>query len=421
MGADMLVIVITPEDIRAGAASEVTEMLRLGGNVRVHLRYPHASDAEVSAVLDAIPRSLWHRVSVHGHDAVVAGHPGVGMHLAGDAACPGIPLPPGAALSKSCHSVREAMEAAPTADYVTLSPVFDSISKQGYRAAIDTGAWNVRQVLRRRTVVALGGMTPGRLAVVAEAGFAGAAFLGYVWNDADPVGRCRDIVAAASVLRRKLPGRTPQLPMQFVTDGQDAAATIKQARLAVEGGCRWIQVRMKDAGASGRDAALSDLRDFCRNRGAVLIVDDDVDAVLRNDIDGVHLGRNDMPPGEARAILGPYPLIGATVNHIEDIERLVDAPIDYVGLGPWRFTTTKRVGLAEPLGADGTRRLVRAIRHSGIQVPVLAIGGITAEDIPAVLASGADGIAVSGAIARASDPAGAARAIVSRMQSAKEG
>lgn len=399
-------IVITPEAVVADEARVLTSILELDECLRVHLRHPQADDADISAIVDDIPRALWTRVSIHGHNAVAAIHAGIGIHLSSAALAEGGALPQCVVLSGSCHTAAEVAAAPAALSYVTLSPVFDSISKQGYAAAINGSDPAVRLCLSARSVIALGGMTPERIPEVAAAGFAGAAFLGYVWDGNEALNRCRRIVAAAHSARRNVPGRFPS-SVHLVTDGADVATTVEQARQAVTGGCRWVQVRMKDAAPADRDAALISLRDFCHSHGATLIVDDDVQAVCRTAIDGVHLGRNDMDPAEARTILGPVPLIGATVNCAADAERLVGKPIDYIGLGPWRFTTTKR-RLAQPLGAQGTRDLVRHIRDLGIRVPILAIGGITGEDIPAVLASGADGVAVSSAICRAVDPAAAA-------------
>lgn len=413
----LVLIVITPEAVMVDEARILTSILELDDNLRVHLRHPQAEDAAISAIVDDIPRALWTRVSIHGHNAVAATHVGIGIHLSSAALAEGGVLPPCAVLSGSCHTAAEVATAPAALSYVTLSPVFDSISKHGYTAAVDVYDPSVRLCLSARRVIALGGMTPERIPEVAAAGFAGAAFLGYVWDGNEALNRCRRIVAAAHSARRNVPGRFPS-PIHLVTDGADVATTVEQVRQAVSGGCSWAQVRMKNADAAERDAALLSLRDFCHSHGATIIVDDDVQAVRRTAIDGVHLGRNDMDPTEARAILGPVPLIGATVNCAADAERLVGKPIDYIGLGPWRFTTTKR-RLADPLGAQGTRDLVRHIRDLGIRVPILAIGGITGEDIPAVLASGADGVAVSSAICRAADPAAAARRIIQAFGAAQ--
>ncbi|MDE5796233.1 MAG: thiamine phosphate synthase, partial [Muribaculaceae bacterium] len=118
---------------------------------------------------------------------------------------------------------------------------------------------------------------------------------------------------------------------------------------------------------------------------------------------GVHLGKDDMPPDEARQLLPPGTIIGATINRFGDItdRRLQEA--DYYGAGPFRFTTTKQ-HLAPILGVEGYQKLMKQLREAGMTQPVVAIGGITQADVPYLLDTGINGIAISGAISRANDP-----------------
>lgn len=189
--------------------------------------------------------------------------------------------------------------------------------------------------------------------------------------------------------------------LQFITDGNTAESTMAQALEALCGGCRFIQVRMKNADREELARLLSALMPMVRFWDAKLVVDDDVS--LARLCDGVHLGRNDMPPDEARTILGPDKLIGVTVNDFSDIDRIAGMPFDTIGLGPWRFTSTK-AKLAPTLGRDGTAKLIAALRQRGIRQPVYAIGGITANDVPDVASSGAYGVAIAGAIAHSDNP-----------------
>lgn len=411
MEADKLLILITPEEIHPSEASLIRSVLLEDSKTRVHLRHPKATDEQVAAIIDEIPRELWNRISIHDRQEVAANHPGAGVHLTHRHPTLEVSLPEGVSLSASCHSAAEVLASPAELSYVFLSPVFDSISKKGYTSGFDLTAPEVREALGERRVIALGGMTPERLKDVWQTGFYGAAFLGYVWEDEEPAARWHEIFDAIR----------PQMSwLQFITDAPDIEQTVRQARQAVAGGCRWVQVRMKDAPERDIDAALLELYDFCHDNGATLIVDDNVEAAGRCHIDGVHLGRNDMSPHRARKILGERALIGATVNCLEDIRRIEGAPIDYIGLGPWRYTTTKRVGLAEPLGADGTRPLVREIRRAGIRVPVLAIGGITIDDVAMVMSTEVDGIAISGAIARADDPVAAAHTFIEKIHATNE-
>ena len=138
-------------------------------------------------------------------------------------------------------------------------------------------------------------------------------------------------------------------------------------------------------------------------RGATLIVDDRVDLAKAIGADGVHLGREDMPVAEARERLGEAFLIGGTANTFEDVERLCRAGVDYIGCGPFRFTTTKE-RLAPVLGLSGYASLMARMADAGLHTPVVAIGGVTCADVPALMATGVRGVAVSGAILRAADP-----------------
>ena len=196
--------------------------------------------------------------------------------------------------------------------------------------------------------------------------------------------------------------------LQFLTHSTSRFTDIEEIKMALDGGCRWIQLRMKNAtddemAAVGREAVR-----LCHDRGATLILDDPVALSKAIGAGGVHLGRNDMPVDEARALLGGKAIIGATVNTVDDLLRAAAAGADYVGCGPFRFTTTK-AHLAPVLGIEGYRRLVAARTANGLAVPLIAIGGITLSDIPAIMATGVDGVALSGCVVRSNDPTGEMR------------
>ena len=119
--------------------------------------------------------------------------------------------------------------------------------------------------------------------------------------------------------------------------------------------------------------------------------------------DGVHLGKNDMPVDEARRLLGHDKIIGGTANTFEDIERLHRQGTDYIGCGPFRFTTTKK-SLSPVLGLEGYKRIVSDMKAHGIDLPIVAIGGILKSDIADIMQTGVTGIAVSGGILNAESP-----------------
>lgn len=191
--------------------------------------------------------------------------------------------------------------------------------------------------------------------------------------------------------------------LQYISHFTPQISYAEGIRMALEGGCRWIQLRMKDAPAEEIIACAEEVLPLCRRHGAKFLLDDHVELVRQLGADGVHLGKNDIPVDEARTILGPDIIIGGTANTIEDIIRLHKQGADYIGCGPFRFTTTKK-NLSPILGLDGYKSIVLKMKELGIDLPIVAIGGITVEDIPAVMGTGVSGIALSGAILGAPDP-----------------
>ena len=129
----------------------------------------------------------------------------------------------------------------------------------------------------------------------------------------------------------------------------------------------------------------------------------DIDIARELGADGVHLGLKDMPVAEARRILGDRFIIGGTANTFDQAWAHYEASANYIGCGPFRFTTTKK-NLSPILGLDGYRSIMEMMREHGIDIPVVAIGGIEESDIPSILATGVSGIALSGVVLRAADP-----------------
>lgn len=191
--------------------------------------------------------------------------------------------------------------------------------------------------------------------------------------------------------------------IQFITHSNTRYGYVEGARLALEGGCRWIQLRMKDAQEVDFLLAAKQIGAMCKEYGATFILDDHVEWVGITGADGVHLGKNDMPVDEARNQLGANRIIGGTANTFEDVERLWRQGANYIGCGPYRFTTTKK-NLSPVLGLDGYRHIISKMKAHDINLPVVAIGGILQPDIKDVMATGVSGIAVSGAILNAENP-----------------
>lgn len=159
-----------------GEAGRITALLESGAINRIHIRKPGIADVAVMQLLDMIPRRLHSQLSLHDCHHLAAKYPGIGIHL--NRRNPDITECSGT-VSRSCHSVEELTEST-TLDYVTLSPVFDSISKPGYRA-ITRDITTLSTLLSTRRVIALGGVTPQSFGLLKELGFSGGAMLGYLW------------------------------------------------------------------------------------------------------------------------------------------------------------------------------------------------------------------------------------------------
>lgn len=191
--------------------------------------------------------------------------------------------------------------------------------------------------------------------------------------------------------------------LQFISHYTDKITYLDSIDLALRGGCKWIQLRMKNATVDEIRPIALKAQEMCRKADATFIIDDHVALVKEIHADGVHLGKNDMPIDEARRILGPEFIIGGTANTFEDVEMHYRNGADYIGCGPFRFTTTKEK-LSPTLGLEGYRDIIARMQAANINIPVVAIGGIIADDIPPIMETGVNGIALSGTILRADDP-----------------
>ncbi|MDE6011465.1 MAG: thiamine phosphate synthase [Prevotella sp.] len=193
------------------------------------------------------------------------------------------------------------------------------------------------------------------------------------------------------------------MELQFISHYNERYSYTDSIRLALEGGCRWVQLRMKEATDEEVRSVALEAQRMCAEAGATFIIDDRVSLAKELRADGVHLGKNDMPISEARAFLGPEYIIGGTANTFADVKAHAEAGADYIGCGPFRFTTTKK-GLAPVLGLQGYRDIVRQMTEANIRLPIVAIGGITAADIPDIMQTGVTGVALSGCVLNAPNP-----------------
>ena len=384
----MQTIAITPPAFYPGEAQAIAGILLNRGFWRVHIRKPDAAESAIRALIEEIPAELRPRLSIHNALHLAEQYGLGGVHLNRHT-----PLPPQGwhgLISRSIHSIAE-IDTLSNEDYAFISPVFPSISKPGYNPTFTIGQLSEtirRNQVNRTRIFALGGVTPARLPRLESAGFAGAAMLSEAWR--------------------------PQIPadnfkLQFITHPTGNLSVVDGARKALEGGCRWIQLRWKDASTGQLIDAGREIAAMCRRHNATFIIDDHVSLVHHLRADGVHLGQNDMTVSHARAILGPMKIIGATANTLPQMVQAKKQGADYIGLGPFRFTQTKK-NLSPVLGLEGYRTHLSSFNTD---IPVVAIGGITDPDIPPLMSTGISGIALSSTILSDYDPAARTAAILS--------
>lgn len=190
--------------------------------------------------------------------------------------------------------------------------------------------------------------------------------------------------------------------LHYISQPAGDGSHLTAIKNALAAGCKWIQLRIKDESPTAILAAAIEAVELCKLYNAKLIVNDHPEIALKAGADGVHLGLDDMPVSEARAIVGCNFIIGGTANTIDHIKQRVDEGVNYIGLGPYRFTTTKKK-LSPILGLSGYEAIIRQCKAIHPMVPVIAIGGIGECDVPLIKQAGIYGVAMSGAITHAED------------------
>ncbi|TRZ41310.1 thiamine phosphate synthase [Robertkochia solimangrovi] len=183
--------------------------------------------------------------------------------------------------------------------------------------------------------------------------------------------------------------------LHYISQGESSALHLENIGRMLDAGCKWVQLRLKDYPIEIIEDTARAAVKLCRNAGATIIINDHVSIAAKVGADGVHLGSSDTDPKVARKILVSGFIIGGTANTLEDCIRLQLAGVDYIGLGPLRFTTTKKK-LSPVLGISGYRKLLQEYRQDGGSLPIIAIGGIIAADLQDLYRAGLHGVAVSG-------------------------
>lgn len=191
-------------------------------------------------------------------------------------------------------------------------------------------------------------------------------------------------------------------PIQYISQGDTPQEQLYHIESVLDAGQRWIQFRFKDTLTSIRWKTAEQVKLLCDSYQATLLINDDPDLALALDADGVHLGLQDRSIAEARALL-PHKIIGGTANTLADVKQRLGESCDYIGLGPLRYTPTKKK-LSPLLGFEGYQQLLTALTPEEKQIPIVAIGGITLTDVPVLQKLGLSGIAVSSLLHQAQSP-----------------
>ena len=182
--------------------------------------------------------------------------------------------------------------------------------------------------------------------------------------------------------------------LHYITQGKTPEEHLENVQRACASGAEWVQLRLKNLDPKTILETAQKAREITSHFQTRLIVNDYYKVAKEVKADGVHLGKTDTCPLKAKAYLGDLYIVGGTANTLEDCKKLLEKGVDYIGLGPFQFTETKK-NLSPVLGTAGYQVLLEELKTT---TPIIAIGGITIEDVSEIINTGVYGIAVSGAI-----------------------
>ncbi|AUP77546.1 thiamine phosphate synthase [Flavivirga eckloniae] len=184
--------------------------------------------------------------------------------------------------------------------------------------------------------------------------------------------------------------------LHYISQGHTAKEHLENIQRACTSGAELVQLRLKNTSEKKILKAAEEAREITSHYQTRLIINDHYKIAKKVKADGVHLGKNDTCPTTARKDLDPWQIIGGTANTLEDCEKLIEKKVNYIGMGPFRFTTTKN-NLSPILGTNGYLTILETLQTD---TPIIAIGGITLKDVPELLKTGIHGIAASGEITK---------------------
>lgn len=191
--------------------------------------------------------------------------------------------------------------------------------------------------------------------------------------------------------------------------GRSLLETVEQA---LQGGARAVQLREKDLSGRRLFDLACELRRLTTRYGARLFINDRIDVALAAEADGVHLGGESLPTGRVRALLGDSMLLGVSCHDLHSARSAQEGGADFITFGPVFYTPSK-AAYGEPVGTDSLGEAARVL-----SIPVFALGGITKDTVPEVIAAGAAGIALISAVLAAPQPAEKTAALLALLRKA---
>lgn len=184
--------------------------------------------------------------------------------------------------------------------------------------------------------------------------------------------------------------------LHYISQGQTPKAHLENIQRACVSGAELVQLRLKNVSEKKVLEIAEEAREITTHFQTCLIINDHYKIAKQVKADGVHLGKNDADPTIVRKTLASWQIVGGTANTIQDCSALIEKKVDYIGLGPYKFTTTKE-NLSPVIGYKGYLAILQELSR---ETPIIAIGGITIDDVPEILKAGVYGIAASGEITK---------------------
>ena len=410
-----LIVISNPDFIQEEA--EIINGLFVAGLKCLHLRKPDSTEKEMRELIEKINPVFYNRLSLHQHH-ILAKHFGIfRLHFTeknrGQTSEEKLQKlkEEGYRISTSIHNLVQVDLLSPHFDYSFFGPVFDSISKSGYKSVL-TKDFFMSNELKKIPIIGLGGIDIENIQEVEKMNFDGAAVLGTLWKDpmkaVDTFARLGKSSRLAKsnpthpnpigVTNFVAPGFNPGIgKLQFISNQTNELTHLESIQIALDAGCTWIQLRIKNQSPEETLKQAIKAKNLCDQYDAKLIINDFPFIAKEVSAYGLHLGLEDLSIKEAREIVGNEMIIGGTANTFEHILLRLNEGADYIGLGPFRFTSTKQ-NLSPVLGINGFQLIMKQLKDLGKTIPIIAIGGILSEDIPDLATIGIHGIAMSSAL-----------------------